>query len=45
MFYEYTCILYYRNIFKSKNDDDDKPPPYFRLKEEKQYTDLQVKFF
>jgi len=36
-------ILFYRHIFKSKNDDDDdKSPGYYRLKEEKQYSDLQV---
>lgn len=29
-----------KHIFKSKNEDE-KPPPYFRLKEEKQYSDLQ----
>lgn len=31
-----------RHIFKSKNDEEN-PPPYYRLQEEKQYTDLQFK--
>lgn len=40
------ATLSFRHIFKTKksdDDDDDKAPPYFRLKEEKQYSDLQFK--
>lgn len=35
-------MIYFRNIFKPKNDEDI-DTPYYRLKEkEKQYSDLQV---
>jgi len=34
-------LLFFRHIFKTKKDDD-KISPYYRLQEEKQYSDLQV---
>ncbi len=35
---------FFRHIFKHKNGEGE-APPYYRLKEEKQYNDLQVNLF
>ena len=37
-------ICFSRHILKPKNEDGE-TPPYYRLKEEKQYSDLQVNLF